>query len=105
VKIANNIIYSAPGGKCNVAPSLGTFVTYDYNIYFNGTVAVKGANDKVADPAFINRSIDGTTANFNLQAGSPAIDAGTKNIYSLKDIRGMARPQGAGVDCGAFEYK
>lgn len=105
VKIANNIIYSAPGGKCNATPTAGTFVTYDYNIYFNGTVAVKGANDKVLDPKFINPGIDGNIANFNVQAGSPAIDAGTKIIYSLSDIKGITRPQGGGIDCGAYEYK
>ena len=64
VKIANNIVYSMPGGKCNAAGSSGTFVTYDYNIYFNGTVAVKGANDKVMDPKFVKASIDGTIADF-----------------------------------------
>ncbi len=105
VKIANNIVYSRSGGKCNAAPAAGTFVTYDYNAYFNGTVTVKGANDKVADPKFVLASLDGRVANFQLQAGSPAIDAGTKIIYALTDIVGVSRPQGAGVDCGAYEYK
>lgn len=108
VKIANNIMYSRPaasGGKCNAAPSAGTFVTYDYNIYFNGVVAVQGVHDKIVDPQFINLNIDGTVANFSLTGASPAIDAGTKIIYSAKDIKGMPRPLGGAVDIGAYEVK
>ena len=78
VKIANNIIYSRTGGKCNSVPSAGTIVTYDYNLYYNGTVATKGVNDKIADTKFINLSTDGLVANYKLAAGSPAIDAGTQ---------------------------
>ncbi len=104
VKIFNNIMYSRAGGKCNAAPSSGTTVTYNYNVYYNGAVAVQGANDKIADPKFVNLSIDPLLANFSLAAGSPAIDGGTQTIFSSKDIKGVARPKGAGVDCGAYEY-
>jgi Right handed beta helix region len=104
VKIVNNIMYARTGGKCNAAPSGGTTVTYNYNIYFNGTVAFQGTNDKVLNPLFVNASIDPAVANFNLSAGSPAIDGGTQSIFSAKDIKGVARPKGTGVDCGAYEF-
>ena len=107
VKIINNIMYSRSvlaGGKCNSVPNSGTSVTYNYNIYFNGTVAVQGANDRIADPLFVTLSIDPLLANFSLSSGSPAIDAGSSTIFSLKDIKGVSRPKGAGVDCGAYEY-
>ena len=104
VKIMNNIIYTKTGGNCN-SNNKNTNVTYDYNIYFVGKVAIKGPNDKVLDPQFVNISTDGTLANFAVKVGSPAIDAGTKSIFSPKDIKGVARPKGASVDCGAYEVQ
>jgi hypothetical protein len=104
VRIMNNIMYASTGGKCTTNGN-NTGVTYDYNIYFNGTVAVMGAHDKLANPLFVNASTDGTQANFSLLSGSPAIDAGTKTIFAPTDILGVTRPKGAGVDCGAYEVQ
>lgn len=104
VKILNNIIYSKPDGNCN-SNNKNTNVTYDYNIYFVGKVAVKGPNDKVMDPQFVTLSTDGSVANFSVKAGSPAIDAGTQTLFPSKDIKGVARPKGASVDCGAYEVQ
>ncbi|MBC8032856.1 MAG: right-handed parallel beta-helix repeat-containing protein [Chitinophagaceae bacterium] len=104
VKILNNIMYSKAGGRCNSAPASGTNVVYDYNIYFNGTVAVQGPHDKIANPGFVNPSIDGAVANFALSSSaSPAANAGTQAIFSAKDILGVTRPKGGAVDCGAYE--
>lgn len=102
VNIMNNIIQAKPGGKCNTN-NKNTNVTYDYNIYFVGTTAVKGPNDKVLDPQFINGATNAAAANFSLKQGSPAIDAGTRSLFSPKDINGVTRPKGGLVDCGAYE--
>ncbi len=102
VKILNNIVYSKPGGKCN-SNTKNTNVTYDYNVYFGGTTAVNGPNDKVLDPQFVTVSTNPATANFSIHRGSPAIDAGTKSLFSPTDINGVARPKGSAVDCGAYE--
>lgn len=104
VKIMNNIVYSKPGGKCN-SNTKNTNVTYDYNIYFGGTPAVKGANDKVLDPQFVNLSINPAVANFSLTGGSPAINSGTQTLFAPKDITGVARPKGGAIDCGAYEVQ
>lgn len=104
VKIMNNIIYSKSDGNCN-SNNKNTNVTYDYNIYFWGKVAVKGPNDKVMDPQFVNRTTDPVSANFSVRPGSPAIDAGTQIIFSPKDIKNVPRPKGASVDCGAYEVQ
>ena len=104
VKIMNNIIYTKPNGNCN-SNNKNTNVTYDYNIYFVGKVAVKGPNDKVMDPMFVNLSTDPKVANFSLKNGSPAIDAGTQSIFAPKDIKGVSRPKGGSVDCGAYEVQ
>ena len=41
---------------------------------------------------------------FHLQAGSPAIDAGTNAYAPDDDLEGAARPAGAAVDIGPYEY-
>ena len=46
----------------------------------------------------------GPTDTQALGAGSPAIDAGDPATCSATDQRGVARPQRARCDIGAFEY-
>ncbi|MBI4557343.1 MAG: right-handed parallel beta-helix repeat-containing protein, partial [Candidatus Hydrogenedentes bacterium] len=60
----------------------------------------EGIGNLDADPLFI----DSSNGDLRLRAGSPAIDAGTLDGAPEVDIRGVARPQGAGVDMGAYEY-
>ena len=43
--------------------------------------------------------------NFNLKAGSPAIDAGVNTGLTATDIDGNLRSVGSAVDCGAFELQ
>jgi hypothetical protein len=57
----------------------------------------------VINPQFISLSTNPTIANFSLQAGSPAINAGTQILFAAKDILGVARPKGGAVDIGAYE--
>ena len=48
--------------------------------------------------------VDYGHANLHHAAGSPAIDAGSSQLAPTHDIEGNIRPQGAGVDIGAYEY-
>jgi len=50
------------------------------------------------DPGFV----DAAATNYQLSAGSPAIDKGMGG--STKDILGVVRPQGLSNDYGAYEY-
>jgi Secretion system C-terminal sorting domain len=104
VKLINNIMYARTGGDCNSNPSNATQV-YSYNLYYNGTVRKMGANDVVADPKFANPSIDRLLGDFKLLSSSPARNTGSSiaGQYSLKDILGTPRPQGAQPDKGAYE--
>jgi hypothetical protein len=92
-------------------------ITWKNNITFNGTDGNKSTNiakttTKNIDnsnvlgvnPMFVNPSIDSAIADFNLQAGSPAINNGTSDIgVSDFDINYGTRVLGGTVDMGAFE--
>ncbi len=105
VNIINNIMYAATGKACT-SNYANTRVRYDYNIYFNGTVAGQGPNDKIIDPQFVNPSLDPAVADFTLKPNSPAINAGTDEpkLYAQRDIRGTYRPQGGKPEPGAYEF-
>ncbi|MDD1457289.1 hypothetical protein MEN95_20570 [Dolichospermum sp. ST_sed7] len=94
VKIINNILYTISGKKVNTNYN-NTNVTYNYNLYANSTIIpVKGTNDIVADPQFVNASI----GDFRLQSTSPAIDKGFSWTILTTDFAGNIRPGGEGND-------
>ncbi len=116
VKIRNNVMYqlgSEPfgsGGGWNA-----TYVSGSNNLTFStGGQSAPSilVGNIVADPLFFGTSI----ANFHLQTGSPAIDAGvtisgsnTYNNYlpwngNPEDHDGVVRPQGTNYDVGGYEF-
>jgi hypothetical protein len=52
-----------------------------------------------ANPGFV----DAANADYHLQGNSPCIDTGTTTGAPDTDIEGTTRPQGPGVDMGAYE--
>ena len=65
--------------------------------------AYDGRGNIVGDPDFVNPS----AGDFRLRSTSPCIDAGTSDGEDIPstDIDGVPRPQGAGIDMGAYEYR
>lgn len=55
-----------------------------------------------ADPEFVNVA----GGNYTLRSNSPAIDAGIviSGIGEIEDIKSIKRPQGKGIDIGAYEF-
>lgn len=51
------------------------------------------------------RLVDVAAGNYRLQSSSPAIDRGNPSSTLPVDFERTERPQGAGRDSGAFEYK
>ncbi len=73
--------------------------TVDNNLFY-GSGGTYGTNMIIGDPLFVNS----TGADFHLQSGSPAIDAGVTLSDVTDDYEGNSRPQGSGYDIGAYEY-
>jgi len=61
---------------------------------------MKGAGNLAGTPRFVNP----WAGDFRLHSGSPGIDAGTSSGAPVTDILGRSRPQGGGVDMGAYEH-
>ena len=60
------------------------------------------ANNTTGDPLFVSPAW-GSTGDYQLQTGSPAIDTGTSEGTPSLDIEGNSRPTGNGFDIGAYE--
>lgn len=95
-----------------------TNAVFDFNAYYpdgasafnlNGTLrnfaswrAATGqdASSITANPLPVNLA----ARDFHLQSGSPCIDRGTLTGAPASDLDNVNRPQGAGIDIGAYEY-
>lgn len=105
--VANNIVYD------NVAYGIIEMgLMGGNNRYANNLVARSGTSWKVkgsvsgsisSDPLFKNYLASGA-GDYQLYSSSPAIDRGTSTKAPAIDFAGVARPRGAAVDVGAYEY-
>jgi hypothetical protein len=96
VVISNNIF---SGNRTQITLQSEANITIDHNLFYGNTSSHLGTNYIVGNPMFVNAPAD-----FHLQAGSPAIDAGTSLNAPSFDFDGVRRPQGSGYDIGAYEY-
>ncbi|TMQ10294.1 MAG: hypothetical protein E6J90_30020 [Deltaproteobacteria bacterium] len=95
---ANNIVYknASSGDQVN-----GMHCLWSYSDIQISTGMVIGAGNRNEDPLFVN--VNG--GNFHLQSSSPVINKADQASTLDIDIDGDVRPQGAGRDMGADEYK
>jgi parallel beta-helix repeat protein len=119
VRVYNNIMYpngyrASVNNKSNRAGiAKNRNVVIDYNLAFGGTGFFdSNISDPVAtrnnligvDPKFVGATYT-NGRDFRLQANSPAIDKGTSSYAPGNDIEKFLRPQGAGIDIGAYELR
>jgi hypothetical protein len=98
--IIRNNIFSQNSVPIQLLSGSEAQFSIDHNL-FDGPGGTYGTDPVIGNPKFVNP--DG--ANFQLQSGSPAIDAGSSVDAPKVDFAGKARPQGAGYDLGAFEVE
>ncbi|MBZ5515237.1 MAG: right-handed parallel beta-helix repeat-containing protein [Acidobacteriia bacterium] len=107
--VNNNISYNNKQG-IKEEGNTGTYNIYRNNLVFQNSssnFSLQHGNTASgtvsADPQFVNFTGD-STGDYHLQAGSPAIDAGTSENAPTADFDGVRRPQGTAWDIGAYEY-
>jgi hypothetical protein len=105
--VANNIAYDNVGYGIIEAGLMGGNNRYANNLVARSGVAwkVKGTvtGSISSDPLFVNYQANGS-GDYHVHSGSPAIDRGTSTKAPTIDFAGVARPRGAAVDIGAYEY-
>jgi hypothetical protein len=105
--VANNIVYDNVTYGIIEGGLMG-----GNNSYANNLVARSGTSWKVkgtvtgsisSDPLFKSYLANGS-GDYRVYSSSPAIDRGTSIKAPTIDFAGVARPRGAAVDVGAYEY-
>jgi hypothetical protein len=100
MRLRNNIAYAVAGEEYLAPSSTTSLMTGSHNLWFgSGAPPAFLPNSVNADPQFM----DLIGRDFSLRPGSPAIDAGIDSGI-MTDFLGMPRPQGPGIDVGAYEF-
>jgi hypothetical protein len=114
VRLINNIVVALPDAPLDrwfvhQADRKVANVTRINNLYFGGIMPnIKGDGDIVADPLFVNPSLDPAVADFRLKPGSPAIRAGYIQVPDLPiiDLAGKSRyTKETKIDLGVYQFK
>ncbi|MEI7815391.1 MAG: choice-of-anchor Q domain-containing protein, partial [Coriobacteriia bacterium] len=75
----------------------------DYNFFYNAPTSDNPGAHSIqgVDPLFV----DAANRDYRLTSDSQARDAGLATVAPGTDLLGVARPQGSGVDMGAYEFQ
>lgn len=89
------------------ANGVGTVTDAGHNLSSDASYAFSDPSSRTNTNPTIGVLADngGLTLTIALLSGSPAIDAGDASGAPATDQRGIARPQGLGLDIGAFEFQ
>jgi len=93
-------------GESNIVTGNGSSgnCVLDYSLFSSGIASM---HNRVGNPKFKNTDVTNPLAVdfYRIDVGSDAIDGANPASTTSFDIDGDARPQGAGFDMGADEYK
>lgn len=99
--LRNNVIYQLSGEKYVGGSGQFNNPTGNNNLWFGvGSAPTSTTTNYNSDPLFVGAA----SANFRIQATSPAKDVGVTIASLTTDFDGTIRPQGSAFDLGAFEY-
>ncbi len=103
ISFHNSIILHSATGSCVTAA--GVIHSLGYNLESGDSCGFHATGDIVNTDPLLGPLQDngGSTFTHALLPDSPAIDAADAASHPLTDQRGVARPQGAGPDIGAYE--
>jgi hypothetical protein len=106
--VANNIVYDNKTYGIIENGKIGSNNRYVNNLVASSGTAVKLQKGVVSgtissNPLFVNYQVNGS-GDYRVYSGSPVIDRGTATQAPKTDIAGVARPRGAAVDIGAYEF-
>lgn len=105
--VHNNIVFDNQRGIAERG-QFGPNNTFLNNLVYQNSVFNWGSTRNApigtiaADPQFVSYNRDGG-GDYRLKSSSPAVDRGAGTVAPGIDIVGTKRPQGAGVDIGAYE--
>ena len=104
--ILNNIVYALSGTPNFASNTGGSGTTWGNNVVFGGnnTNTTPGTANVVADPLFVSPGASAATADFHLQAPSPAYHAGSLSWTRTTDYAGAAGSTGGAYDIGAYQW-
>ena len=100
--LTNNLIYSHTYGVYVTAGSTATLYNTLFYAHSDGDIGGPGA---IVNTNPITGQDPLLDADYHLQGGSPAIDAGLSLPWLTTDIDSDPRPQGSGYDIGADEFR
>jgi hypothetical protein len=95
------LAFNSPSNFC------GSLTDAGHNFSSDASIALTGSGSRTNTDPMLGPLANhgGPTLTMALLPGSPAIDAGSAAAAPATDQRGIARPQGPGVDVGAFEFQ
>lgn len=119
--IENNVVYDNNAGATRVGNIAGigiygkqvsgsriannyTYGNRDVELYMVAGAGSISGNLTTGAPSFVNYQIDGS-GNYRLTATSQLVNKGISASAPPTDLDGTSRPQGSGIDLGAYEYK
>ncbi len=85
-------------------PSTGCIVRNNLSTAFNVSSVDVVQDHNITIDEYDTYFVNYEKRNLNLKAGCPAVDSGSADGAPPVDRQGMPRPQGPGIDVGAYEY-
>jgi len=104
--VTNNIVLDSPNGILEYG-SFGTNNVYVNNLVYRCSVPLMLTNPDQGtlsvEPMLVDYRID-ATGDYHLMSASPCVDHGVATGAPSDDFEGHARPFGAGIDIGPYEW-